>query len=60
MAFSDEDWQARSFVIDLMKEAGLAIRIDHFGNVIGRREGTDPNAKVVMLGSHIDSVPKRW
>jgi len=57
IAFSDEDWQARSFVIELMKEAGLTIRIDHFGNVIGRLEGTDPNAKVVMLGSHIDSVP---
>lgn len=57
IAFSDEDWQARSFVIELMKEAGLTIRIDHFGNVIGRREGTNPNAKVVMMGSHIDSVP---
>ena len=57
IAFSDEDWQARNFIIELMKEAGLTIRTDHFGNVIGRLEGTDPNAKVVMLGSHIDSVP---
>lgn len=57
IAFSDADWQARDFVIDLMKEAGLAIRIDGFGNVIGRREGIDPCAPVVMLGSHLDSVP---
>lgn len=57
LAFSHEDWQAREFVMGLMKDAGLAIRIDCFGNVIGRREGTDPKAAVVMMGSHIDSVP---
>ncbi|WP_110955249.1 M20 family metallo-hydrolase [Anaerosinus massiliensis] len=57
LAFSDEDWQARKFIIDLMENAGLTIRIDNFGNIIGRREGTNPTAKVVMMGSHIDSVP---
>ncbi|MBP2636367.1 MAG: amidase, hydantoinase/carbamoylase family [Firmicutes bacterium] len=57
LAFSDSDWEARALVIELMKQAGLAIRTDAFGNVIGRREGTDPAAPVVMLGSHIDSVP---
>lgn len=57
LAFSNEDWQAREFVMGLMKDAGLSIRVDCFGNVIGRREGTDPEAAVVMMGSHIDSVP---
>lgn len=57
LAFSDEDWKAREFVIGLMKEAGLTVRVDSFGNVIGRREGLDPAAKTVMIGSHIDSVP---
>lgn len=57
LAFSDADWQVRDFVIELMHNAGLAVRIDAFGNVIGRREGEDPDAPVVMLGSHTDSVP---
>lgn len=57
LAFSKEDWQARQFVITLMKNAGLAVRIDNFGNVIGRREGRDKTAPAVMFGSHIDSVP---
>lgn len=57
LAFSDADWEARSFIIELMQQAGLAVRVDAFGNLIGRREGTDGAAPVVMLGSHIDSVP---
>ena len=57
LAFTEEDWQARSVVMQLMDQAGLAIRIDAFGNVIGRREGTNPEAAVVMAGSHIDTVP---
>jgi len=58
LAFSDEDWRAREFISGLMKKAGLAVRSDSFGNLIGRREGSDPAADVVMFGSHIDSVPK--
>ncbi|CQR70724.1 N-carbamoyl-L-amino acid hydrolase [Sporomusa ovata DSM 2662] len=57
LAFSDTDWEAREFIIELMKQAGLVVRIDAFGNLIGRREGTNNAAPVVMLGSHIDSVP---
>ena len=57
LAFSKEYWQALDYVKGLMREAGLAIRQDQFGNIIGRREGTNPAAPAVMCGSHIDSVP---
>lgn len=57
LAFTDEDWRARDYIIGQMKKAGLAVRVDPFGNVVGRREGADPTAAAVMLGSHIDSVP---
>lgn len=40
-----------------MKEAGMDTRIDHFGNLIGRLEGTDPSLPVLMMGSHLDSQP---
>lgn len=58
LAFSDADWEARQYVIEIMKNAGLSLRIDEFGNLIGRREGQDPHAAAVMMGSHIDSVPE--
>ncbi len=57
LAFSDADWQGRAFLISLMEEAGLSVRVDAFGNVIGRREGTDSSLPAVMTGSHGDSVP---
>ena len=43
--------------MDLMREAGLAVRLDTAGNIIGRREGSEPGLPPIMSGSHIDSVP---
>ena len=40
-----------------MRQAGLDVRVDAAGNVIGRRKGGDPSLATIMLGSHIDSVP---
>ncbi|WCK55168.1 Zn-dependent hydrolase [Aneurinibacillus sp. Ricciae_BoGa-3] len=57
MALSEEDRQAQALVTQWMEEAGMQVRLDNFGNLIGRKEGTNPNASLVMLGSHIDSVP---
>lgn len=57
LAFSDEDWKARKFIIDLMKKNGLRVRTDAFGNVYGRREGIHHDGPAVICGSHIDSVP---
>ena len=57
LAFSDADWETRSVIRQMMEKVGLIMRVDAFGNLIGRREGKNPQAPVVMLGSHIDSVP---
>jgi allantoate deiminase len=40
-----------------MRDAGLAVRVDAVGNVIGRLESAKPNAKTLMIGSHVDTVP---
>jgi allantoate deiminase len=40
-----------------MLEAGMTTRIDNFGNLIGRLEGTNPELPVLMIGSHLDSQP---
>ncbi len=39
-----------------MEEAGLEVRFDKAGNLIGRLEGSDPDAAAVLTGSHVDSV----
>ena len=58
VAFSAADLAGRDYVQALMRNAGLEVRIDTAGNIIGRRPGTDPALPVIMTGSHIDSVPK--
>ena len=40
-----------------MEEAGMEVRIDPAGNMIGRYEGLNPEAPVMATGSHIDTVP---
>ncbi|MDR0137524.1 M20 family metallo-hydrolase [Metabacillus idriensis] len=57
LALSPEDKAAVETVKGWMEEAGLTARIDDFGNLIGRLEGRNPEAPVLMLGSHIDSQP---
>src|SRR3954468_6047581 len=39
-----------------MGEAGMEVRVDAVGSVIGRYAGAKPDAPTVMLGSHFDSV----
>lgn len=53
--FTFEDNEATNLVIKWMGEAGLSVRKDAVGNVIGRREGKT-SAPVIMAGSHLDTV----
>jgi len=39
-----------------MKQAGLKVRVDSTGNLIGRLEAVRPGAKILLLGSHLDTV----
>ncbi|MGH9794649.1 MAG: M20 family metallo-hydrolase [Candidatus Acidiferrales bacterium] len=57
VGFSDEDLAAREYVMGLMREAGLVVRVDPAGNIFARREGTDAKLPPLLFGSHIDSVP---
>jgi len=57
LTLSKEDREGVEKVKSWMEEAGLTTRIDDFGNLIGRLEGKDPNAPILMIGSHIDSQP---
>lgn len=57
VAFTPEDLQARLQVQTWMVEAGMTVRIDAAGNIIGRYDGTSPTAAALATGSHIDTVP---
>ncbi|MFY0545888.1 Zn-dependent hydrolase [Brevibacillus sp. H7] len=41
-----------------MKEAGLFVREDAAGNLIGRKEGLQKDTPTIIMGSHLDSVPQ--
>ena len=57
LALSDEDEEIRDWFAEQMEAEGLDVRVDEFGNMFGRREGTDPDAAPVLVGSHLDSQP---
>lgn len=57
VAFSEHDREAREFFAGLMREAGLEVRIDTAGNLIGRRDGRYDDRPPIMFGSHLDTVP---
>jgi N-carbamoyl-L-amino-acid hydrolase len=57
LAFSPEDCQARQRVRHWMEQAGMSVRVDAAGNMIGRYAGRHPKAPAIATGSHIDTVP---
>jgi N-carbamoyl-L-amino-acid hydrolase len=52
--------EARDYFISRLEDAGLDVRIDRVGNVVGRwtPETADPDAAPIATGSHLDSVPE--
>lgn len=58
VAFSDADVAGRAFAMGLMRAAGLDVRVDAVGNILGRRAGAVASAPPILFGSHIDSVPE--
>lgn len=56
LSFTAEERQAKDLVASYMREAGLSVHEDAAGNLIGRKEGMNREAPVVLVGSHLDSV----
>ncbi|MFC4556852.1 Zn-dependent hydrolase [Virgibacillus kekensis] len=55
--FSKEEKHAKELVGGWMRNAGLNVREDGAGNIIGRLEGKNNQLPAIMCGSHVDSVP---
>ena len=58
LAYSDADRDARTWVMQVMREAKLEPVVDAAGNIVARRAGSDASLKPIVFGSHIDSVPE--
>jgi N-carbamoyl-L-amino-acid hydrolase len=57
LALTDADHEARDLLVEHMEALDLDVRVDELGNTFGRREGRDPDAAPVLIGSHLDSQP---
>ena len=54
---TDADGEGRKLFQKWCDEAGLSMGVDELGNMFARREGTDPDALPVYVGSHLDTQP---
>lgn len=57
LAHSNEDKEAINLVSNWMKDSGMTVNVDSFGNLIGVYEGKSPSLPRIVLGSHIDTQP---
>ena len=54
---TDEDAEGRALFQKWCEDAGMTMGVDTMGNMFMRREGTDPDALPVYVGSHLDTQP---
>lgn len=51
-----EDKMARDYLKEQLSKLNVKVYEDNAGTLFARREGTDADAPVIMIGSHFDSV----
>lgn len=56
-AFSPVYLKGREHLAGRFEAAGLDVRVDAAGNLVGRRAGSRPGSGTIMVGSHSDTVP---
>jgi len=54
---TDADAEGRALFRRWCAAAGMSMGVDAMGNMFARREGTDPDALPVYVGSHLDTQP---
>ncbi|WP_424991154.1 Zn-dependent hydrolase [Fluviibacterium sp. S390] len=54
---TDADAEGRALFQKWCEEAGMTMGVDQMGTMFARREGTDPDALPVYVGSHLDTQP---
>ncbi len=54
---TDDDAKGRSLFQKWCEDEGCTMGLDQMGNMFARRDGTDPEALPVYVGSHLDTQP---
>ena len=54
---TDEDSEGRKLFKSWCEAAGMTVAVDQMGTMFARREGADPDALPVYVGSHLDTQP---
>jgi len=54
---TDEDGEGRALFQKWCEDAGMTMGVDQMGNMFFQRDGTDPDALPVYVGSHLDTQP---
>ena len=54
---TDDDAKGRDLFKKWCEKESLEMGLDTMGNMFARRQGSDPNALPVMVGSHLDTQP---
>jgi N-carbamoyl-L-amino-acid hydrolase len=57
LTLTDVDREGRDLFKTWAEGAGCKVAVDTMGNMFARREGADPLALPVMVGSHLDTQP---
>ncbi|MEM9951826.1 MAG: Zn-dependent hydrolase [Chloroflexota bacterium] len=57
LALSNEDLEARAWFADRVEDAGLLVHDDEVGNLSGVYLSSNSDAKTLLIGSHLDTVP---
>lgn len=58
LALTQEDKQGRELFMQWCRDAGMRTYFDAIGNLFARREGKNPQANPIVIGSHLDTQPK--
>ena len=56
LGFSEKYFQVLEFLKGRMQELGMQVETDPVGNLHGVLQGSDPEAKSIVIGSHMDTV----
>ncbi|NSX56423.1 Zn-dependent hydrolase [Parasulfitobacter algicola] len=54
---TDDDAEGRILFQQWCEKAGMTMGVDQMGTMFARRDGTDPDALPVYVGSHLDTQP---
>jgi beta-ureidopropionase / N-carbamoyl-L-amino-acid hydrolase len=56
-ALTDLDRDGRLLFLSWCEARGYAVTVDRIGNLFAQRPGTDPDARPILMGSHLDTQP---